>query len=289
VTAGGGPLPTFFIVGAQKSGTSTLHRMLQQHPEAFLCDPKEPHYFADASQAAMGEGAYRALFAGAGDARAVGEASTTYSMYPHYSGVVDRVVAAVPNPQLIYLVREPIARMRSAYLHGLARGSETRPIARALREDPRYLQTSSYAMQLEQWLRRVPRERILLLSLDELRDHPAAVLARSASFLGIDAGWRPPAEVPAVNASDGKRAPRAWWRQVGDITLRSDKTAWVPDWVVRLNESDSAAVRREIDTSELEIAPDLAAELRRALADDSRRLARLWATEPSPDWLQPES
>ncbi|HEX3706225.1 MAG TPA: sulfotransferase [Mycobacteriales bacterium] len=289
MTAAAGRLPTFFLVGAQKSGTSTLHRVLQLHPDAFLCDPKEPHYFSDPAQAAKGEEWYRSLFAEAGDARAVGEASTTYAMYPHYSGVVDRVVDAVPAARLIYLVREPLARMRSAYLHGLAWGSETRPIGQALREDPRYLQTSCYALQLEQWLRRVPRERVLLLSLDELQDQPGDVLARTAGFLDIDATWRPGAAVPPANVSVGKRAPRAWWRYLGAATVRSGRTSWVPDWVVRLNDSDSPAVRREIEADELEIPAVVAAELTRALSEDRRRLARLWGPEPSPEWLHPES
>jgi hypothetical protein len=263
--------------------------MLQQHPQAFLCDPKEPHYFSDPSQAALGEGWYRSLFAGAGEAIAIGEASTTYAMHPHYSGVVDRVTDAVPEPRIIYVVREPVARMRSAYLHGLARGSETRPIGQALREDPRYLQTSGYALQIEQWLRRVPRERVLLLSLDELHDQPGAVLSRAATFLGIDSDWQPPAAMPTINASEGKRAPRRWWRQMGEATLRSGHTDWVPSWVARLNESDATAVRREITPGELEIPPDLAEELRRALADDRRRLAGIWGSNPRPQWLQDKS
>lgn len=288
MTLAGGRLPTFFLIGAQKSGTSTLHRLLQQHPEAFLCDPKEPHYFSDPTQAARGMDWYRSLFAGADQAGAVGEASTTYSMYPHYAGVVDRVVDAVGAPKLIYLVREPLARMRSAYLHGLARGSETRPIGQALREDPRYLQTSCYALQLEQWLRRVPREHILLLSLDQLRDAPDDLVGRTAAFLGIDPSWRPADPVPA-NVSEGKRAPRAWWRLIGAAALRTGTTDWVPQWMARLNESEVGAVRREIVPAELDIPPALADQLRRALAADRHRLRDLWGSGPAPAWLQAEA
>jgi hypothetical protein len=288
VTLAGGRLPTFFLIGAQKSGTSTLHRLLQQHPEAYLCDPKEPHYFSDPTQAAKGIDWYRGLFARAGDATAVGEASTTYAMYPHYGGVVDRAVDAVGAAKLIYLVREPLARMRSAYLHGLARGSETRPIGQALREDPRYLQTSCYALQLEQWLRRVPRERILLLSLDELRDAPEDLVARAAAFLGIDPSWRPSDAAPA-NVSEGKRAPRTWWRLIGAAALRTGTTHRVPQWMTRLNESEVGMVRRNIRPDELAIPPALAGELCRALAADRRRLLALWGSDPAPAWLQAES
>jgi hypothetical protein len=284
------PLPGFFIIGAQKSGTSTLHHLLQQHPQAYLCDPKEPHFFSDPSIGAKGEDWYRSLFAAAGDAIAVGEASTTYSMYPHYSGVVERVTSLVAEPKLIYLLREPIARMRSAYLHALTWGSETRSIAQALTEDPRYLLSTSYAMQAEQWLAAVPRDALLLLSLEELESDPTAVLSRACSFLGIDNTWRPAQAVATVmNPSEGKRPPRAWWRTIGDLALRTGNTHRVPDWMVRLNEGDSALVRREVAAAELVLPPSVVAQLHRALRVDSARLAKLWGGAGRPSWLEDES
>jgi hypothetical protein len=284
------PLPGFFIVGAQKSGTSTLHHLLQQHPQAFLCDPKEPHYFSDPAIGAKGEQWYRSLFAGAGDAVAIGEASTTYSMFPHYSGVAERLTAVVREPKVIYLLREPIARMRSAYLHALTWGSETRPIAAALTADPRYLLTTSYAMQAEQWLAVVPRDRLLLLSLDDLETDAQSVLQRTCSFLGIDSAWRPDGAVGAVvNTSEGKRPPRIWWRAIGDLALRTGTTHRVPHWMVRLNEGDSGLVRREVAADELELSPTLVAQLHRALRPDCIRLAKLWGPERPPAWLEPES
>ncbi|HVW80204.1 MAG TPA: sulfotransferase [Mycobacteriales bacterium] len=284
-----GPLPGFFIIGAQKSGTSTLHRLLQGHPQAYLCDPKEPHYFSDPAAWERGERWYRSLFADAGDALAIGEASTTYSMYPHYSGVVERLTSVVSQPRVIYLLREPIARMRSAYLHALTWGSETRPIAQALTQDPRYLLTTSYALQAEQWLAAVPRDRLLLLSLDELEADRDAALARVCDFLGIDSAWRPTETAAAVvNASEGKRPPRAWWRALGELTLRTGSTDRVPAWMVRLNEGDSTLVRREVAADELVVPPGLVAQLHRALHADSTRLRRLWGAD-APAWLQDES
>jgi hypothetical protein len=291
-----GRLPNFFVIGAQKAGTSTLHRLLQQHPQAFMCDPKEPQFFSAGPPGGGGlrEGSgpdpdwYRSLFAGAGEASAVGEASTTYAMYPHYSGVPARLTALVAEPKLVYIVREPLARMRSAYLHGVAGGTETRPIARALTADPRYLLTSCYALQLRQWLAYVPRERILLLSLEQLRDAPEAVLPRLFGFLGVDPAWRP-ARLPSANVSEGKLAPRRWWRALGAATLRYDKTHWVPDWMGRLNDSASPLVRREVPADELAIGDPVASQLHRALAADRVALRRLWADATPPQWLQSDA
>ena len=282
-------LPTFFIVGAQKSGTSTLHRLLQQHPQVYLGDPKEPHFFSDPAIWAKGEGWYRSLFAAAGDAGAVGEASTTYAMYPHYSGVVGRLTSLIPEPRIILLVREPVARMRSAYLHALTWGSETRPIAEALIEDPRYLLTSSYALQAEQWLAAVPRSNFLLLSLDELEADSAAVIGLVADFLGIDASWRPPVPAHGINASAGIRTPRAWLRAIGYVTLRSGSAHRVPDWMARLNDGDSRWVRRDVEPDELRIPPGVEAQLLRALRPDQLRLSRLWGAGKTPTWLEAES
>ncbi|HVV76873.1 MAG TPA: sulfotransferase [Mycobacteriales bacterium] len=278
-------LPNFFVIGAQKAGTSTLHRLLQAHPQAFMCDPKEPDYFADDRAWARGGEWYASLFADAGESVAVGEASTTYAMYPHYGDVAERLVSVVPEPRLVYIVREPVDRMRSAYRHGLAGGTETRPITAALQEDPRYLLTSSYAFQLDQWLTRVPRDRILLLSLEQLLTDPDDVMTRLFGFLDIDADWRPE-ELPAANVSEGKRPPRRWWRALGAAALRYEKTDWVPAWMVRLNDSHSAVVRREASAEELAVPAETAASLRRALAEDRARLTALWGDEVPPAWLQ---
>ncbi|HWC36626.1 MAG TPA: sulfotransferase [Mycobacteriales bacterium] len=280
-----GRLPNFVVIGAQKAGTSTLHRILQAHPEAFMCDPKEPHFFSDDQQWARGGEWYQSLFAAAGDAVAVGEASTTYAMYPHYGAAVARLTSLLTEPRLVYIVRDPMARMRSAYLHGLAGGTETRPIDVAIRADPRYLLTSCYALQLERWLARVPRERILLLSLEQLRDDPDTTLARLFGFLDLTPTWRPSA-VPAANPSEGKQAPRRWWRTLGEATLRLDKTDWVPEWMIRLNESRSPVVRREVAPDELSVSDRTAAELARALHADQVRLREHWGPEPTPDWLE---
>jgi hypothetical protein len=278
------PLPTFLLIGAQKAGTTTLHRLLQQHPQAFLCDPKEPNFFSSPRQWGRGTDWYRSLFAAAGNARALGEASTTYSMYPHYAGVVDRALSVLAEPAVIYLTREPLARMRSAYRHALAWGSERRPIAAALTQDPRYLLASSYALQIEQWLTRIPRERVLLLSLEQFAADPAEVLPTIARFLGIDPDWHPAGPLAPENVGTGKSAPRGWWRRLGTMALRRGIPDEAPPWLVRLSETSSPLVRRQIPPADLAIPAETARQLRHALADDQARLRRIWSGT-LPDWL----
>src|SRR5204863_2222453 len=84
-------LPNFLIIGAQKSGTTSLYRYLQMHPDVFMPRNKEPDFFVAERNWPMGLDWYEAHFAAARDAIAIGEASTTYTMYPHYAGVPERV------------------------------------------------------------------------------------------------------------------------------------------------------------------------------------------------------
>lgn len=289
-----GRLPNFFLIGAQKSGTTSLHRYLQAHPEIFLCDPKEPQFFSATGERDLA--AYRRLFAGAGTATAVGEASTTYSMYPFYAGVPARLTAVVPNPRLVYLIRDPVDRMRSAYQHGLAGGTETRPLEVALRADPRYLLMSSYSLQIEQWLAVVPRDRLLLLDFDRLIADPAGVVAEVLRFLGVSADWTPPQAGEAFNDSAGKRAPRGWWRTLGEGMRRAETAGGLAQRLahskpviraaLRLHESDRQLARREIPAAEVAVGPDLDRALRHALAADLRRLRSHWGPSGSPAWLE---
>ena len=75
-------LPNFFIVGAPKCGTTALHAYLSQHPDVFMSDPKEPHYFGSdldfRYRRRPSDAQYRSYFAGAGDRRRIGEASVWY-------------------------------------------------------------------------------------------------------------------------------------------------------------------------------------------------------------------
>ena len=104
------------------------------------------------------------------------------------------------------------------------------------------------------------------------------------SFLGLDPAWRPADDPVPANPSEGKRAPRRWWRGIGHTILRYDKSHWIPEWMVRLNEGPSTLTRRDITPDELVIPQSVADSLRRALAADHRRLRLIWG-ESAPDWL----
>ena len=182
------PLPTFLVIGAMKAGTTSLWRELRRHPEVFVPDLKEFQFFSDERRRAQGLDWYRSHFADAGDALAVGEASTGYTKHPRPEGVPERIAEVLPDVRLVYLVREPLARIASHYLHSVHKAREVRPIDQAVREVPAYLAITRYRTQIDQYLARFPSEQLLVITTEDLRHRRAETLGQVFGHLGVDPG-----------------------------------------------------------------------------------------------------
>lgn len=178
-----GHLPTFILVGGMKCGTTSLHKYLDAHPEICMSTPKEPDYFTGASD--RDADWYRQCFSE--PAAEYGESSTNYTKYPTFQGVPERMHRLVPNVRLLYLVRDPIERALSHYTHNRVHGREEEPVEAAFLpvEDSHYLQTSRYYMQITQYLDYFPRERVLIVQSERLRNQRGAVMRRIFDFLGV--------------------------------------------------------------------------------------------------------
>lgn len=176
-------LPTFVIVGAMKSGTTSLHRYLGQHPDVFVTKKKELHYFAD--QRERGLDWYESHFAEGAGHRARGESSTSFTKLPSWPDATARLAALLPDAKLIYVMRNPVDRTFSHYGHTVRQGHETLPFTRALAEVPRYLEVSRYAMQLRGLDEHFPPDQIALVSHERLEQEPEAVLVEVLGFLGL--------------------------------------------------------------------------------------------------------
>lgn len=180
-------LPTFLVIGAQKSGTSSLCDVLARHPDVFLTDPKEPYFFSHADVWSRGLDWYRAQFAGAGDRPAIGEGSTTYTQHLLYPDAPDRIATHLPDARLIFLARDPLERMRSHWMHLRSRENrEDRPFNEAVRERPEYLDHSRYDHQLSFYRERFPAEHLLVLQFEAYRADPDPVVRRCLEFIGVD-------------------------------------------------------------------------------------------------------
>jgi hypothetical protein len=259
-----GRLPNFVVIGAQKAGTTTLHTCLSSHPDVFMCEPKEPTFFVAEGAWPRALSWYRSLFAASGNAVAVGEASTTYTMAPTLDGVPERMASAIPDARLVYVVRDPLERIRSAYVQSVSTGRERRPLRTVVFEDRTYVDTSRYAMQIQRYLDWFDRDQLLLVRAEDLWADPAGTLRTVYRFIGVDGGWAP--DAAQENASAPRRLPRRLARQLTwRATERDLSGARVPTLVRRL--SASRLLTRPIGAME-------------ALADgDRRRLVDLLAPD----------
>ena len=178
-------LPTFLIIGTMKGGTTSLYHYLSVHPEVFMSETKELHYFVAEKNLPRGIGWYHQQFNAAGDAKAVGEASPDYTKYPLYQGVPERIARLIPSVRLIYVIRNPLERIRSHYLHDLARGRERRPIGEAVPGNEHYLAPSRYALQIERYLEHFPRDQLLVVTSESLRHERHAAMRRIHDFIDV--------------------------------------------------------------------------------------------------------
>jgi len=178
-----------FIIGAMKSGTTSLHEYLGSHPRIFMSREKEPGYFVEELALAKGESWYRSLFDA--DERYLyrGESSTHYTKLPVYGGVVERIYRFNPQARLIYIMRNPFERTVSHYWHAvrdLHHGGELRPLLEAVREQPDYLAFSDYAMQLEPYIERFGRESVYALTFEALVRDPQSEVDRICDWLELE-------------------------------------------------------------------------------------------------------
>jgi hypothetical protein len=180
-------LPNFVVIGAMKAGTTSLFHYLEAHPQVYMPAVKETDFFVEELNWRRGIDWYRRQFRGAdSEAIAVGEASPAYTKYPLYSGVPERMAKHIPNARLIYLVRDPIERIRSHYEHCVLVGIESAPIDVAVFRDPRYLDCSRYGLQISRYLRHFPSERILIVRSEDLRADREETVRSIFRFLEVD-------------------------------------------------------------------------------------------------------
>ncbi len=185
-TAGAGRLPDFIIIGASKSGTTTLWQYLRRHPDVFMAEPKEPEFFSKDDRYALGVDSYKALFAPASANQRCGEASTTYTRWPHFGDVPARMAEIVPDAKLIYIMRHPVDRTYSNYRHRMRLDVPRWTFEEALEADPMFIDTSLYMTQIEKYLESYPRESLLCVLLDDLKRDPAAAMEQVQRHIGVD-------------------------------------------------------------------------------------------------------
>ena len=208
-------MPNFLIIGAQKSGTTSLYAHLKQHPQIFMSPLKEPRFFAFEGEKPNFRGpgdqeqyesivgdieVYRTLFEGVSKEKAIGEASV---LYLYISSAPERIRHYIPEVKVIAILRNPVERAYSAFLHLTRdRKEPLRDFARALQaEEERignnwgpiwhYKQVGFYYVQLKRYFETFEREQIKVYLYEDLNNDPIKLLKDIFRFLSVDDAFVP--------------------------------------------------------------------------------------------------
>jgi hypothetical protein len=238
-------LPDFLIIGAMRSGTTSLFSHLLQHPHISGSYEKETHYFD--WNYWRGEGWYRSNFPlkySVKTGTLVGEATPYYIFHPH---APKRIHALLPNARLIVLLRDPTDRAISHYFFSAAADHETLPIMEALLaedkriqpeldkmlQDESYFSTSHiwssyklrglYLDQLRRYWEYFDRERILIVKSQHLFKSPKDTLRKVFEFLGVE---------PETELRDLSARNTGW----NKVEVHSDVYQYLDDFFSPFNE-----------------------------------------------------
>jgi hypothetical protein len=226
-----GALPNVLIIGAPKCGTTSLHFYLDQHPSITMSARKELRYFSRSDWAERRDWYVQQFQQMRTPLR--GESTPRYARYPQIPGVPARIHSLIPDVRLIYMVRDPVARIISQERQWWADGDRT-PIDLHLegwdRLENALVAPSRYATQLDQYLRHFPLQQLLVVDQHDLRNARRATLRRVFRFLGVDDRFETPLFGAERNASAGKNALTRsglpiWNRVVGPAVRRLPEPA----------------------------------------------------------------
>ena len=283
------------IIGAMKSGTTTLFDQLARDPRIAGASPKEPGFFAFEEVRSMGWDWYEGLFGFAPDQHAYAlEGSTDYTKAPFVTGVAERLEAARAEGRrfkLIYAMREPVSRLLSHARHAQADGKEVGQfVSPRKRHDldapgglsPVNLAVSDYVRQLEPYAGFAERGELFTTTTDAMAEDGQAVMDGLAAFLGLDdLTWH--AEHERSNTKDDKTRPAPLLQAATEIEPLTRVAKAVLPKAAR--EAIKAAGQAPVETpGRFEPTDEERAALAARYAGQARTLRERWGVAPPAAW-----
>ncbi len=298
--------PNLFIVGAVKSGTTSLYAYLRQHPDIFFPEMKEPHFFAQPAPAReqrhlitfIGEQAeYLRLYERGADRRWRGDASPSYLWS---ASAAARIAKVSPDARIIVILRDPIERAYAQYLMDYSEGAIDQPFFEALRRDwerpdkgwgvsQLYVELGLYTGQIQRYRALFGADRVLVLLLEDLKKDARGMLRHIARFLDIPEG--PMAMVDTAEAHNHYKQPKGQWarwlaghpvsRFLGERVMPRRLGEYIWERWMQKDAPKPPIDPRAVATLQSIYAPELVAleaELGRPLPE----LRRSWALAPLP-------
>ncbi|MEZ0148380.1 MAG: sulfotransferase domain-containing protein [Candidatus Reddybacter sp.] len=214
-------LPRFIVIGAMKCGTTSLWDYLKQHPNINVpSNIKNINFFDSKSNWDKGLSFYKEHFSPQNDLQISGEISTEYTKYPYVKDVAKNIYNTLPRVRFIYLIRNPIDRLISHYIHNVGAARENRDINEALHEKNNnpYILFSQYYFQLSIFLKYFDNKQFLIITTDGLKTDRDNTLATITSFIEAE-----PNNTPWVDANLHTRQSKLSWNKLGRIVRKSQK------------------------------------------------------------------
>lgn len=177
-------LPDFIVIGAMKSATTTLYHQLRCQSGVFMPEIKEPNFFSDDEIWARGVDWYKGLFAAASDSDICGEASTHYTKFPTHPQTIQRMKSVLPDPRFVYVLRNPIDRLISQYIHQWSEREISCAIDEAVVRHDELINYSRYAYQLRGYIDAFGRDALLIVCFEQFKSEPLQVLSKVCDFIG---------------------------------------------------------------------------------------------------------
>ncbi|MBD2485205.1 sulfotransferase [Planktothrix sp. FACHB-1365] len=231
--------PDFIIIGAMKCATSTLHEQLALQPGIFMSQLKEPNFFSNDEEYEKGWNWYLSHFESAPVDAFCGESSTHYTKLPTYPETIQRIQHHLPKAKFIYVMRHPIDRLVSQYIHEWTQKVITEEINLALKNHPELIDYSCYMMQLQPYFETFGQDRVLPIFFERMLSYPQAELERVCEFIGYPQKpiWN--FELEAQNVSTERMRKSAWrdflvetpgLRELRRLLVPKSFRTWVRSW-----------------------------------------------------------
>ncbi|HBQ99866.1 MULTISPECIES: sulfotransferase [unclassified Roseofilum] len=216
-------LPNFILLGAAKSGTSSVWNYLKQHPQVFISNPKEPNFFVfegmklppllgpeppEILRKRLYQNtitdwqSYQQLFDKVSGESAIGEASVRYLYFPQ---APEKIKNYIPNVKMIVMLRNPVDRLYSHYVMNIRHLLEPLSLEDALAQekerinnrwgwDWHYTQVGMYSEQIKRYLDYFPPEQLKIIVYDDFRQDPLGTMKEVYQYLGVDDTFVPNVE-----------------------------------------------------------------------------------------------
>jgi Sulfotransferase family len=290
-------LPDFLIVGAEKCGTTSLYQYLKQHPDVYLPAKKELHYFAydDIGKIARDPGGenvlthacatreeYESYYRGTGAYAAVGEVSPSYFYFSHIS---ERLQSELDDPKIIIMLRDPVKKAHSQYMHLVRDNREHLSFFDALMAEDqrieagwgplwRYTESSLYSSRVAKYLQVFGKDRVKIGFFEDLLRSPEAVINDLLEFIGVAPGGA----IDTSRAYNRSGRPRS--RLLADFLAKPNPvTAAARRWVPEHLRDRIKHAMLDLNTGRKDAIDDRSrAYLRQRFAGDVRELEQILGT-----------